>query len=484
MEPSNNPWYSPPVRRRFTDRQKALGLGSEEMMFFFQHFAPWYCALYMKTNRHWFRGKRPPFVTKYVVMDHLEGNCWIGFAPSARMRWFVIDLDAKRNPRSLAERYRSIVQVFGPALVVQSSRSGGLHLYYFLKEPLRPGELTSIVRLRLQEAGIAIKRGLVEDFPGIINQLRVPLGDGSCVLNPESLLPLSLDLRGQIRYIMKWEAEHRLEPWLPGPPEEPSTEPITAPAPPPMAPRPHYQVPRPQSGGVRYPLPPELPSDIREIRERRVEYGTRNERMLPLIRWSVSQGWSDDEVVGWIMSWLSEPGHKSRTMEDDPKEVERELRAAIQSYRKRPKGTRHPRFLSVADVATIVALTEGLKRSSRFGHEAYHAQRFLFSLLQWARTLGKPHLFLPYRFLRNLDGSSEERVVRQVAFLEERGILKLEQPANRHRKLSRVYSLHFEFTAGMEVRSLNEGLRLLYDRSTLFKLYARREYEAILKVDS
>lgn len=80
----------------------------------------------------WFTMKRP--ITEKDLEDHLNGNNWVGVRRSTAP-YFIVDIDAHTEDGVGSKYYRiqRITECFSAKpLWVQSSSSGGLHLYYFL----------------------------------------------------------------------------------------------------------------------------------------------------------------------------------------------------------------------------------------------------------------------------------------------------------------------------------------------------------------
>jgi hypothetical protein len=101
-------------------------------------------------------------------------------------------------------RFDRVVEAFGaPTLVFRSSNSGGLHVYWFLTEPidlhrLRPPRNGGLLRALSAAHGEPETAGRVELFPrgryhhyGLQTRLRLPFGAQSRLLDPTELLPLT-----------------------------------------------------------------------------------------------------------------------------------------------------------------------------------------------------------------------------------------------------------------------------------------------------
>ncbi len=78
------------------------------------------------------------------------------------------------------------------AIVIQSSYSGGLHLYFPLEKPIASWKIAEAIALVVEAAGFKVKDGQLEIFPNNRNQHqllykahRLPLQMGSYLLNQE-----------------------------------------------------------------------------------------------------------------------------------------------------------------------------------------------------------------------------------------------------------------------------------------------------------
>ena len=103
-------------------------------------------------------------------------------------------------------------------LIVRSSTSGGIHLYFPLPEPVNSWQLASTVHSALTVGGIAITGGQCELFPNKksfnaeFNGHRLPLQDGSFLLDKD-FCPIS---NGKADFLDRWEtaATHQDEQTL------------------------------------------------------------------------------------------------------------------------------------------------------------------------------------------------------------------------------------------------------------------------------
>ena len=90
--------------------------------------------------------KRPVYgwqhkpITNQDYLDHLEGNKSIGIQPcddDGIARFGAIDIDSKDYKDFSIKKYLDIIKQYDLPLIPIKSKSGGLHLYVFLKEPVK-----------------------------------------------------------------------------------------------------------------------------------------------------------------------------------------------------------------------------------------------------------------------------------------------------------------------------------------------------------
>ena len=98
-------------------------------------------------------------------------------------------------------------------LLLRSSHSGGLHIYYPLPEPVSTWKLANLLANTLQDAGFTLKGGQLETFPNVKSWVpagqgfshyqahRLPLQQGSVLLNRD-LIPEGADLN---RFLTQWQ---------------------------------------------------------------------------------------------------------------------------------------------------------------------------------------------------------------------------------------------------------------------------------------
>lgn len=107
---------------------------------------------------------------------------------------YDLDWGSIYDPREQEESLRKLkgeLELWGifRFVLLQSSLSQGLHLYFFLDRPVNTFRLACVMNKAAEDAGLKIKRGQLETFPNtkrydsLFNGHRLPLQQGSCLLD-------------------------------------------------------------------------------------------------------------------------------------------------------------------------------------------------------------------------------------------------------------------------------------------------------------
>ena len=99
----------------------------------------------LKPNYEW--AGRP--ITQGDYKDHIEGKISIGIQPcrlDKTVQFGCIDIDSKDYSSFKVENYLALFQQFKLPLIPLLSKSGGLHCYLFLKEPIPAVDLISALK--------------------------------------------------------------------------------------------------------------------------------------------------------------------------------------------------------------------------------------------------------------------------------------------------------------------------------------------------
>lgn len=143
--------------------------------------------------------------TRYPLSDRLlhQSSYLYGVRFGKQTQYAMLDIDRgslyhpERDPLAL-QRITAALEAIGLTnyLACTSSYSGGLHLYFPFPLAQKSWELGTVVTVLLENAGLAVKPGLLEVFPNrrvhnvqgtpsLFNAHRLPLQSGSYLLNPD-----------------------------------------------------------------------------------------------------------------------------------------------------------------------------------------------------------------------------------------------------------------------------------------------------------
>ena len=366
---------------------------------------------------------RPRRLTDNDIERHLRGDFWVAVLRAPSTRILAVDLDAKGGStearRAMLKRYRIITEILAPSLVVRSSTSGGLHLYWFLTDAVNTTSLVAIVARRFREAGLDVKSAAVEIRPTTTQCLRLPLGRGSMLLQPNTLEPyadIGEDVTAAIDFLAASVSRIPLETlWSAfGAPSAAAAQ--TSPAFPsgPFfagSPVDHPESNRTRSGHGDNPLA----SRVRELEQSGIPAdGQRHKAQFDIIRQSYLEGLSAQECTTRLRTFLHGPlskKHVSRTLREKPDDAWKEALATIGSVYTngaRPS-VRAP--LSEREMSFIWDVTVPLR-----GHQRYRLMEFLFDLIQRFKTAGADVIGLPRETLTRMPGAHTETYQQRLAF--------------------------------------------------------------------
>jgi hypothetical protein len=465
-------------RKSFSQRLAEIGMSQADFDYYEKTFVVRRGDYYLKTESGWIKGKKPEFLTKYYIIRHLQKEIIVGRTSPDLINYFCIDLDNKNHLLSLRERYDTINRIFGCPLVIRSSSSGGLHLYYFIKtkKGIDKKYLAALLRQIFNCAGVELTRGSYEIFPGIIHQLRLPLGVGSTLLDSNTLEPLDWDLHNQIEYISQYRKTNKIYVNKILYKLKPNTVNTKSAL--------DNKEKLPTSGKLSYDTPDSYPLFIQRILETPLQYGTRHETMMKLVCHFMNRGDTDLYIENRILNYLQKPGHKSKDLEKNPELVKRDLKGLINNYRKKfnPNAYRPEIvYFNDNDISFILEVTNPLKMNDRYGNDAFYMQQFLFQLFGLYKRAGAKTLRLSTRMLEKFDYSSQKRLKPQLEFFESKGIITLVANHSRQTHLCRRYRLNYSFTEkDEEFWSFEKALCTMFSKSQLFSMYSRQMYRKIL----
>ena len=118
----------------------------------------------------------------YAVRWHLDRHAFFGSTNFA-----VIDLDFHEELEELVQRLGDVEAALGPIpyVLIRSSSSSGFHLYVFFDEYVATARVRDTLVSLLARFGLKVRKGYIEVWPDN-HALRLPLGRGSCIINPDT----------------------------------------------------------------------------------------------------------------------------------------------------------------------------------------------------------------------------------------------------------------------------------------------------------
>ena len=169
-------------------------------------------------------GTKPDWQTesRYPVSDRIlkQGAFLFGVRPGAQTTYVLLDIDKgspyhpQRDPLAIV-RINEALEPLGlvAELILTSSGTLGLHIYFPVKEALPSWQLALAVTTLLENKGFKVRPGWLEVFPNrkafsvegsysLFNGHRLPLQQGSYLLN-DDLQPIA---SSQTAFVRQWHA--------------------------------------------------------------------------------------------------------------------------------------------------------------------------------------------------------------------------------------------------------------------------------------
>lgn len=144
----------------------------------------------------WKSVKKYKLTEQKLSYKYSDPNIILGVRFGTETTHGLYDLDwgSIYDPREQEESLRLLkgeLELWGifRFVLLQSSLSQGLHLYFFLDRPVNTFRLACVMNKAAEDAGLEIKRGQLETFPNtkrynsLFNGHRLPLQQGSCLLD-------------------------------------------------------------------------------------------------------------------------------------------------------------------------------------------------------------------------------------------------------------------------------------------------------------
>ncbi len=185
---------------------------------FFTLFPHWWDFIYADipdygTSPSWLTQTAYPLDARNAWNAYHEPNVLVGVRFDVTTRYILFDIDwgSRYHPRKSLSSYKRFIGTMEDAgftryMVVSSSESGGLHVYFFLPEAVSTAVLAEAVDQLLREKGFDISDGTLEVFPNVKSEAdsrqkahRLPLQRGSYVLDPMTFEPIHRDVSAFLR---------------------------------------------------------------------------------------------------------------------------------------------------------------------------------------------------------------------------------------------------------------------------------------------
>jgi hypothetical protein len=162
-----------------------------------QKFVKWFSHVWdfiIKPNgeENWKTEKQYPLSARRIWQLHQNPELLIGLRFGTTTNYLVIDIDRHspyhpyNNPKEFKRIHQTLEEIgLCRPILIQSSHSQGLHLYYFLNEKIPTFQAASLLRVTLKAANFNIKDGTLEIFPNVKSYnslykgLRLPLQPNS-----------------------------------------------------------------------------------------------------------------------------------------------------------------------------------------------------------------------------------------------------------------------------------------------------------------
>ena len=139
-----------------------------------------------KQTVNWIAESAYPLSSGELVQLFLDEQKLIGVGFGKTTKYIMLDIDwlSKYHPTHDIDQFRAILHALETIgltrhLVIRSSDSGGIHVYFPLPEELPTFQLAASVRVTLTDAGFEIKNGHLETFPNTKSFARTETGEFS-----------------------------------------------------------------------------------------------------------------------------------------------------------------------------------------------------------------------------------------------------------------------------------------------------------------
>jgi hypothetical protein len=171
---------------------------------FFNHRFNWIKALKFDENNkpNWFTITDYPIEHRNLWKSFISPDCLIGLSFGKKTHHTMIDLDTRSiyHPLNDEPKFKELLGIYEEAglvepIIVQSSDSGGIHVYFILPCEVETFKLSSAMKFVATSNGFTVKDGTLEIFPNTkaynkhkpsaYKAHRLPLQQGSFLLDKD-----------------------------------------------------------------------------------------------------------------------------------------------------------------------------------------------------------------------------------------------------------------------------------------------------------
>jgi hypothetical protein len=175
--------------------------------------------------------------------------------------------------------------------------------------------------------------------------------------------------------------------------------------------------------------------------------------------------------------------HKSKDLERNPIQVQKEIHAIINNFRRKLKFTTSDNKIelvcSAEDIQSIIFYSQQAATGIKFGYSEFAFQRFSFVVFALYRRKKCTELPLAYEYIATLT-KSKKTVDLNFTNAVKIGLLTLIKDYDWKKRKCRLYRLNHILKPGDEYSSLENGLISLYSRSELYRMYTRDMFNKIV----
>jgi hypothetical protein len=171
---------------------------------FFSHRFNWIKSAATKENGkpNWFTVTDYPIEHRNLWNSFISPDCLIGLSFGKTTRYILLDIDrgSPYHPLNNEAKFRELLGVYEEiglieSIIVQSSNSGGIHVYFVLPTEVKTYALACAMRFVATSQGFTVKDGTLEIFPNTkaynknkpsaYKAHRLPLQQGSFLLDKD-----------------------------------------------------------------------------------------------------------------------------------------------------------------------------------------------------------------------------------------------------------------------------------------------------------